>query len=88
VKNAVQSWVWFAEGAAADDATKLNDAGRSYLALTAHLSVGDFVARDLNALAAATRCFALAANWSAAIETARKWIANAPQDARAYGRLD
>ncbi|HUE85829.1 MAG TPA: tetratricopeptide repeat protein [Vicinamibacterales bacterium] len=83
-QQAVQSWCWFAQGSAAQDSGKLNEAGRIYLALPTFPADGGPV---VSGSAAATTCFALACNWSAATEAARKWIADAPKDAQAHRRL-
>jgi hypothetical protein len=82
---AIQSWCWFAQGSAAHDPGMLNQAGRSYQTL-AKFPMG--IDRDLTStLPAATKCFGLASNWSAAVDAARLWVSEAPTDGKAHRRL-
>lgn len=83
-QRAVQCWCGFAEAAAVQDLSKLSEAGRSYADLPPFpLDVGP----SLNGTAAAATCFALATDWSAASEAAKRWTAEAPKDAQAMRRL-
>lgn len=83
-QRAVQCWCAFAQAAAVGDLHKMSDAGRSYAVLPPFPA--DAGPAPSGTSAAAT-CFALAANWSAATEAAKRWTAEAPKDAQAMRRL-
>jgi tetratricopeptide (TPR) repeat protein len=83
-QRAVQCWCGFIQAAAVQDLDKLSEAGRSYAALPAFPAVAGPAPTGT---AAAAKCFAVAKNWSAATETAKRWTTEAPKDAQAMRRL-
>ena len=83
-QRAIQTWCGFATAAATGDLERLNEAGKIYAALPPYEGATFSLPVPWES---ATKCFARAANWPEAIDAAKKWILDCPEDSEGHRRL-